>query len=49
MMIKGQHDSVMKGAIIITYSKDLMNQIYVEARKLDTNQRININRATSHG
>lgn len=37
----------MKGAIILSYSKELINQIYVQARKLDTEERILFNRATS--
>lgn len=39
--------SEMKGAIILTYSKELINQIYIQARKLDTNNRMLLNRATS--
>ena len=39
--------SEMKGAIILSYSKELINQIYVQARKLDTEERILFNRATS--
>ena len=37
----------MKGAIILSYSKELINQIYVQARKLDSEERILFNRATS--
>ena len=43
----GAHESPMKGAIILSYSKELINQIYVQARKLDTMDRILFNRATS--
>lgn len=37
----------MKGAIILTYSKELGNQIYSQARLLDISQKINFNRLTS--
>lgn len=37
----------MKGALILSYSKELINQIYVQARILDLNQRFLMNRATS--
>eukprot|EP00347_Sterkiella_histriomuscorum_P023516 403334343 len=37
----------MKGALILSYSKELLNQIYVTARFLDVKERLQINRATS--
>jgi len=37
----------MKGAIILTSSKELTAQIYTQSRKLDTMQRFNQNRSTS--
>jgi superfamily II DNA/RNA helicase len=36
-----------KGAIILSYSKELINQIYIQARKMDTQDRFLLNRATS--
>ncbi|CDW90034.1 atp-dependent rna helicase [Stylonychia lemnae] len=43
---KGYTDE-MKGAIILSYSKELLSQVYVQARTLDLNERILINRVTS--
>ena len=40
-------DSEPKGAIILSYSKELLSQVYVQARCLDINERLYINRATS--
>lgn len=37
----------MKGAIIVTHSKELINQIYIQARKMDIKNRFLLNRATS--
>lgn len=37
----------MKGALILSSSKELINQIYVQARHLDKDNRILMNRATS--
>ena len=37
----------MKGAIILSYSKELIAQIYIQARQLDTLSRFLHNRATS--
>ena len=42
-----QQRSEMKGALVITHSKELINQIYIQARKLDTKNRFLLNRATS--
>lgn len=40
-------DSEPKGAIILSHSKELLNQVYVQARYLDIHDRLYINRATS--
>lgn len=40
-------DQEPKGAIVLSYSKELLNQVYVQARMLDTMERLMINRATS--
>ena len=37
----------MKGALVLSYSKELVNQVYIQARKLDTQNRMLMNRATS--
>lgn len=37
----------MKGAIVLSHSKELVNQIYVQSRQMDTSKRILMNRATS--
>jgi hypothetical protein len=37
----------MKGAIILSYPKDLLDQSYLQSRKLDTEQRFMHNRTTS--
>lgn len=37
----------MKGAIVLSYSKELLSQIYQQARKLDIHDRFLHNRATS--
>ena len=42
-----QSPSEMKGAIVLSYSKELVNQIYIQARKLDPSNRLLLNRATS--
>jgi superfamily II DNA/RNA helicase len=42
----GKHDDP-KGAIILSYSKEMANQIYVLLRKMDTKKRFSLNRATS--
>lgn len=47
LSFKSETDSNPKGAIILSYSKELITQIYVEARKLDLNSRIMITRPTS--
>lgn len=36
-----------KGAVVLSYSKELVNQIYVQARLLDPLGLFNINRMTS--
>lgn len=43
----GGSDQEPKGAIILSHSKELLNQIYVQARYLDLRERLMINRATS--
>ena len=40
-------DEEPKGAIILSYSKELLNQVYVQARMLDLKECLMINRATS--
>jgi superfamily II DNA/RNA helicase len=40
-------DEEPKGAIILSYSKELLNQVYAQARCLDLKERLLINRATS--
>jgi hypothetical protein len=43
----GGSDEEPKGAIILSQSKELLNQVYVQARMLDLKERLLINRATS--
>ncbi|TNV86152.1 hypothetical protein FGO68_gene15481 [Halteria grandinella] len=40
-------DSHPKGAIVLSYSKELLSQVYSQARMLDLKERLLINRATS--
>ena len=40
-------DEEPKGALILSYSKELLNQVYVQARTLDMRECLMINRATS--
>lgn len=43
----GGSDSAPKGAIVLSYSKELLSQVYSQARMLDVRERLLINRATS--
>ena len=37
----------MKGALVLSANKELLNQAYVQARQLDDSKRILMNRASS--
>lgn len=37
----------MKGALIMSYSKELATQIYIQSRKLDITNSVRFNRLTS--
>ncbi len=45
--LKSEQISPMKGALILTYSKELATQIYIQSRLLDQSEKVRINRLTS--
>lgn len=45
--LKSEQISPMKGALILTYSKELATQIYIQSRLLDLTEKVRINRLTS--
>ena len=45
--VKNEQISPMKGALIMSYSKELATQIYIQSRRLDLSQCIRFNRLTS--
>jgi hypothetical protein len=45
--IVSQDITPMKGALVMSYSKELATQIYIQSRKMDLSQSIRFNRLTS--